>query len=145
MQNPSNTFPKKDSFKIDTTVQNVIKMAYICGYTKVVILNIKSLINGNPEEMNDYLIKNKKYNKTLINQSFIKDYLTKQKPNDSDFLIAWGSNKVFLQDFETAEFSKVLDNIYKWAYRINSTNTPTHPSSYNTRLVNQFLDKILEK
>ena len=127
LMNPSNkTNPNKN---IDWTIQNVIKMAYIVGYSKVVILNSFALIqsNGNLAEKN---FEDNNFEK--LNKKFIKEFINKN--SDKDILCAWGT-KSKIADLEFV--NKSLKN--KFVYSITKKDFPRHSSPYNSKKVNEFI------
>ena len=149
LQNPSNTIPKENNtIKIDTTVQNVIRMAYLSGYKKSGIFNTFSLIDGNSYDTKKFLKENSNKDKTDVNTKFIKQYfesLQNKTMKDFDFLVAWGSGKNILNQIEKAEYHSIINTVKnKWAYGINESDTPTHPGNLAQAAV-PFIKRILNK
>lgn len=111
MLNPSNSLPNEG---FDQTVRNVIRIAYVKNYSKIVILNTFSLINGK-------------------GQDAIKNY-KKQAKNNNDLMIAWGTQ---IQTSDKIYYLKQIKNIKQKenkdinlvAYAWNGiSNCPYHPS-----------------
>lgn len=134
MMNPSNTFPKS---KIDSTVKNVIRIATILRYSKIIVLNSLPVINSTGVK-----VKYSNSETEEINTEFIKYYLGDKELNKTqDFLIAFGANN---------EVKKLLNNNglidecinkrqNKYVYKKNSSNTPSHPGNTNTKYVYDFI------
>ena len=57
----------------------------------------------------------------------------------NDILIAWGSNSK--KDIKTikANLTSEIQGSFKYFYRNEKSNTPTHPSPYNNEKVKSFL------
>lgn len=124
MLNPSNTFPAMDNekAKVDGTVKNAVRVAYKAGYSKVIILNTFSYIDGNSlTAINSIEAAPKDINITII-----KKILEKHK----DLLIAWGG-KVRKEDKENI-LSKIYTitelKIYAYAWS-DKSNNPYHLSN----------------
>ncbi len=145
LQNPSNTLPKEDStIKIDTTIQNVVRIAYLSGYKKIVVLNIFPLIDGNSSDTKKFLNENPNKSKTNINTEFIKKYFENNAKN-FDFLIAWGSRSNILKQIKEAEYYSIINQIEnKWAFGINDNNTPNHPGNQAHAAI-PFIKRMLDK
>lgn len=127
LMNPSNkTCPDKS---IDGTIQNVIKMAYVTGYSKVVILNSFALIQSTGEKATKTFKNNDDEN---LNKDFIKEYLNKN-PN-TNILCAWGEKSKIS---ELKDIDKILKN--KFVYSLTKKNYPRHASPYNSKAVNEFI------
>ncbi len=127
MLNPSNSLPNEG---FDQTVRNIIRIAYIKGYSKVVILNTFSLINGKGQDaIRNY--KKQARNNNDLNREIIDFYL---KNYAYDLLIAWGTQ---IQSSDKNYYLKQIKNIQKkdnkninliaYAWNKNS-NYPYHPS-----------------
>ncbi len=149
LQNPSNTFPT-EKMVIDETVQNVIKMAYLNGYKKIVVLNTKPLINGNSKATEAKYINSDNTQKLIINSKFIQEYLNNYSKN-ADFLVAWGTNKSILNEIINNEYIELINKNFKdriWAYDTTKKNYPRHPGSWsphNNKPVRDFLEKSLNQ
>lgn len=130
MMNPSKTFPKKKEKKsqIDRTVQNVIKIAYVCGYNKIYVKNIFSLINPDSKIQ---------YTENPFNTKEITKFLDKNK---YDTLIAWGENK----EQYTQDILKHLKNRKLFVWKLTKKNKPMHPSPLNKH-INNFLQQTNPK
>lgn len=123
MLNPSNSLPNEG---FDQTVRNVIRIAYIKGYSKVVILNTFSLINGKGQDAIKQARSNNDLNREIID-FYLKNY-------SYDLLIAWGTK---IQSSDKNYYLKQIKNIQKkdnkninliaYAWNKNS-NCPYHPS-----------------
>lgn len=127
MMNPSKTFPKKDKneSKIDPTVQNIIKIAYKCGYNEIYVKNIFSLINPNSSIL---------YEKDKVNTNKIKECLTKY---NYDTLIAWGTK---IKNNHIEDILEYLKNRKLFVWKLTKKNKPKHPSPRNTD-INKFLQQ----
>lgn len=143
MMNPSDqTNPDKQT--IDSTVTNVIKMAYLSGYSKVIILNSFPYINGNGNESlttYDELTKKDKdkisdSNVLKINKDFIANFLENQ--DKQDILLAWGGDMKNTKNDYTEILKKYEDKIY--VYNITKNNFPMHPSPYNQKEVDKIIN-----
>lgn len=127
MLNPSNSLPNEG---FDQTVRNVIRIAYVKNYSKVVILNTFSLINGKGQDAISNYKKQARSNNDL-NREIIDFYL---KNYSSDLLIAWGTQ---IQSSDKNYYLKQIKNIQQkdnkninliaYAWNKNS-NCPYHPS-----------------
>lgn len=84
MLNPSNSLPNEG---FDQTVRNVIRIAYVKNYSKVVILNTFSLINGKGQDAIKNYKKQAKNNNDL-NRKIINFYV---RNYSTDLMIAWGT------------------------------------------------------
>ena len=143
LMNPSNTFPKKS---IDSTIQNVIRVAYASKeFKKVVILNSFSKICGNGEEA-------KKYFKRLGNESNHKDVHVQFEKKNKDFvttilndvdeiLIACG-NGVLEEQYQ--DYLSQLKDKKIWTYSnsLTSNSRPRHLSIQHPENRNQFYEFI---
>lgn len=127
MLNPSNSFPDKG---FDQTVRNVIRIAYLKNYSKVVIINTFSLINGKGKDAiknyKEQAKKNNDLNKEIID-FYLQNYCT-------ELLIAWGTQ---IQPLDKIHYLQQIKNIQKKdnkninliAYAWNKiSNCPYHPS-----------------
>lgn len=143
MMNPSDKTNPKNK-KIDSTVTNVLRMAYVSEYSKVILLNSFPYINGN----GNYSAKNLETysNENKINRNFIKNFL-KENIDKQDILLAWGGNvKNTIADYYDIlkpyeEYNKI------YVYNITSQKFPMHPSPFNQDKVNEILrnEKKLQK
>ncbi len=140
MLNPSNSLPNEG---FDQTVRNVIRIAYIKGYSKVVILNTFSLINGKGQDAIRNYKKQARSNNDL-NREIIDFYL---KNYSYDLLIAWGKQ---IQSSDKNYYLKQIKNIQKkdnkninliaYAWNKNS-NYPYHPSQQvDNKIENKDID-----
>ena len=127
MLNPSNSLPNEG---FDQTVRNVIRIAYVKNYSKVVILNTFSLINGKGQDAIKNYKKQAKNNNDL-NRKIINFYL---RNYSTDLMIAWGtqiqtSDKIYyLEQIKNIQ-QKENKNINLIAYAWNKkANCPYHPS-----------------
>lgn len=146
LQNPSNTLPKEDgTIKIDTTVQNVIRIAYLSGYKNIIVFNTFPLIDGNSTDTKKFLKENSSKDKTSINAQFIKKYFEKNG-KDFDFLAAWGSGKNILNQINRAGYSLIINSVKnKWIFGINKeSSTPTHPGNLANAAI-PFIRRILKE
>lgn len=136
MMNPSDkTNPTGDGNPIDSTVTNVIKMAYVSGYSKVIILNSFPYINGNGEE--SLKEKDNSEDKNKLNKDFIYEFL-KENVNNVDILLAWGGQiKNTKEDFAEA-LENYNDKIY--VYDVTADKFPMHPSPYNNENVQKAIN-----
>lgn len=134
MMNPSNeTNPDKQT--IDSTVTNVIRMAYVSGYSKVIILNSFPYINGNGKESLKEHDKKTDY-KEDVNKKFVVNLLKNQY--NQDILLAWGGDiKNTKKDYGEI-LKKYEDKIY--VYNITKSNFPMHPSPYNQKEVDKIIN-----
>lgn len=82
---------KKKTF-VDGTITNVIKIASKCDYSKIVILNLFSTINSNPDD----ILKNPK---NYINKQNDEE-ISKNLQTKNDILIAWGGHKKELEEIK---------------------------------------------
>lgn len=128
MMNPSVTFPKgkeREESKIDGTVQNVIRIAYVCGYNKLYVYNIFSLINSDSSIQ---------YKTDKFNTDGIINFL---KGNNFDTLIAWGENKEkYVQDI-----LKYLKNRNLFVWKLTNKHKPQHPSPLCNKYIKEFLQQ----
>lgn len=95
LMNPSNTFPpdiaktkktkkgQKVKSRYDQTIRNLIRLAYVKGYSQIVVLNTFPFIEGNSTNANKYAQKNKKLN---------SDFIEKVLNNSFEILVACGDN-----------------------------------------------------
>lgn len=139
MMNPSSeTNPNNN--KIDSTVTNVIRMAYVSGYSKVIILNSFPYINGNGTESLEKNNNSKDSQENKLNKDFINNFLKANVNNqDIDILLAWGGNiKNTVEDY--SKFLKPYENQNKiYVYNITKNSFPMHPSPFNKEKVNNAL------
>ena len=135
MMNPSDqTNPVKQA--IDSTVTNVIRMAYVSGYLKVIILNSFPYINGNGKASLKEHDENHDYKEKEVNTNFRVDFLENQY--NQDILLAWGGDiKNTKQDYGEI-LKKYEDKIY--VYNITKSNFPMHPSPYNQKEVDKIIN-----
>lgn len=150
MMNPSDQ-TNPDNQTIDNTVTNVIRMAYVSGYSKVIILNSFPYINGNDDEsLTQYDKLKKDKDKTShkielnINKEFIGKFLENQ--NKQDILLAWGGDMKNTKEDYAEILKKYEDKIF--VYNITSDDDfPMHPSPKNQKEVNKILngEKKLKK
>lgn len=139
LMNPSNTFPKKS---IDSTIQNVIRVAYASKeFKKVVILNSFSKICGNGEEA-------KKYFKQLENESNHKDVHVQFEKKNKNFvttilndvdeiLIACGDG--VLEEQYQDYLSQLKDKkIWTYSNSLTLNSRPRHLSIRSSENRNQF-------
>lgn len=136
MMNPSDKTNPENNL-IDSTVTNVIKMAYVSGYSKVIILNSFPYINGNGKEsLNE---KNNSEDKNKLNREFIYEFL-KENVNNVDILLAWGGQiKNTIADFnEVLKPYNTNEKIY--VYDITADKFPMHPSPYNEENVQNAIN-----
>lgn len=123
MMNPSKTYPKKNKeSRIDRTVQNIIKIAYVCGYNKIYVYNIFSLINPNSSFQ---------YEEDEFNTDGIIKFLNK---NNCDTLIAWGENK----EKYTQDILGLLNKRNLFVWDLTDKLKPRHPSPINPINRNKF-------
>ncbi len=123
MMNPSNTYPKRGKeSRIDRTVQNIIKIAYVCGYNKIYVYNIFSLINSKSSFQ---------YEKDKFNTDGIIKFLNK---NNYDTLIAWGENK----EKYTQDILELLNKRNLFVWDLTDKLKPRHPSPINPINRNKF-------
>ena len=136
MMNPSNTFPNSKNKKstIDSTVKNVIRMAYLLKYSKIIVLNSFALIDGDGKNTHSD-------NSQKKNLAIIEAYIKENK--NSDYLLAWGNNAE-----DTDKICKYLkDNIDKnkiFVYKKNKNGNPCHPGIRVENLykcVSEFLEE----
>lgn len=139
LMNPSNTFPDKS---IDSTIQNVIRVAYaIKEFKKVVILNSFSKICGNGEEA-------KKYFKRLENESNHKDVHVQFEKKNKDFvttilndvdeiLIACGDG-VSEEQYQSYLTQLKDKKIWTYANSLTLNSRPRHLSIRSSENRNQF-------
>lgn len=128
MMNPSETFPKgkeREESQIDPTVQNVIRIAYVCGYNKIYVYNIFSLINSDSSIQ---------YEKNEFNTEEIINFL---KENDCDTLIAWGENK----EKYVHDILKYLRNRKLFVWKLTKKLKPQHPSPLRNKDIKEFLQQ----
>lgn len=131
MMNPSKTFPKRKEKKsqIDKTIQNVIKIAYVCGYNKIYIKNIFSLINPNSKIQ---------YYENPFNKKELTKFLDKNK---YDTLIAWGKDK----EQYTQDILKCLKDRKLFVWTLTEDKKPMHPSPRNNPKIKEFLQRTNPK
>ena len=140
MMNPSNTFPISDTRKkcsLDSTVQNVVKIAYICGFSRVIVLNTLPIINSKP----DGALNNLQQQKNTYNKNFVQTFLSQY---NGAFLSAWGGNKNINK---YNEFIKTINDNSKletqvFVYDTNSDGHPTHPSWQNHKQLIPFFTQF---
>lgn len=137
MMNPSSETDPANK-KIDLTVTNVIRMAYVSGYSKVIILNSFPYINGNGKESLEKNNKSMDSQKNELNKDFINKIL-KENIDNQDILLAWGGNiKNTVEDY--SKFLKPYENQNKiYVYDITKNSFPMHPSPFNKEKVNNAL------
>ena len=143
LMNPSNTFPPKS---IDSTIQNVIRVAYaLKEFKKVVILNSFSKICGNGEEA-------KKYFKRLENESNHKDVHVQFEKKNKDFvttilndvdeiLIACGDG-VSEEQYQSYLTQLKDKKIWTYANSLTLNSRPRHLSIQHSENRNQFYEFI---
>lgn len=139
MMNPSSETDPANK-KIDLTVTNVIRMAYVSGYSKVIILNSFPYINGNGTESLEKNNNSKDSQENKLNKDFINNFLKANVNNqDIDILLAWGGNiKNTVEDY--SKFLKPYENQNKiYVYDITKNSFPMHPSPFNKEKVNNAL------
>lgn len=142
MMNPSDQ-TNPDNQTIDSTVTNVIRMAYVSGYSKVIILNSFPYINGNGKQSLEKFDEISDNNQLKINKGFIKNFLENIK--NHDILLAWGGDMKNTKEDYAKILKKYEDKIF--VYNITSNDFPMHPSQYNQNEVNKILngEKKLKK
>lgn len=140
MMNPSSETNPTNNQKIDSTVTNVIRMAYVSGYSKVIILNSFPYINGNGTESLEKNNNSKGSQENKLNKEFINKFLKDKENNqDIDILLAWGGNiKNTVEDYsKSLEPYEEQNKIY--VYDITKNSFPMHPSPFNKEKVNNAL------
>ena len=141
MMNPSSETNPNNNNKIDSTVTNVIRMAYVSGYSKVIVLNSFPYINGNGTESLEKNSNSKDSQENKLNKDFINNFLKANVNNqDIDILLAWGENiKNTVEDY--SKFLKPYENQNKiYVYDITKNSFPMHPSPYNQKKVDKIIN-----
>ena len=122
---------KKKTF-VDGTITNVIRIADKCKYSKIIILNLFSIITSDPKE----ILKNP--------QNFINNVnneeISKNLKTDSDILIAWGHDSQQIITETKKKWLSYAKGKLKYFCWNETSNTPTHPSPFNYKKVAVFLE-----
>ena len=121
---------KKKTF-VDGTITNVIRIADKCKYSKIIILNLFSIITSDPKD----ILKNP--------QNYINDVnneeISRNLKTNSDVLIAWGhDNQQIITETKKKWLSQAQGALKYFCWN-ETSNTPTHPSPFNYKKVADFL------
>lgn len=134
LMNPSNTFPPKS---IDSTIQNVIRVAYaLKEFKKVVILNSFSKICGNGEEAKKYF-KNKNVKLEEKNEKLVINFLE----SVDEILIACGDG-VSEEQYQSYLTQLKDKKIWTYANSLTLNSRPRHLSIQHSENRNQFYEFI---
>lgn len=134
LMNPSNTFPDKS---IDSTIQNVIRVAYaLKEFKKVVILNSFSKICGNGEEAKKYF-KNKNVKLEEKNEKIVMNFLE----SVDEILIACGDG-VSEEQYQSYLTQLKDKKIWTYANSLTLNSRPRHLSIQHSENRNQFYEFI---
>lgn len=134
LMNPSNTFPPKS---IDSTIQNVIRVAYaLKEFKKVVILNSFSKICGNGEEAKKYF-KNKNAKLEEKNEKLVINFLE----SVDEILIACGDG-VSEEQYQSYLTQLKDKKIWTYANSLTLNSRPRHLSIQHSENRNQFYEFI---
>ena len=134
LMNPSNTFPPK---RIDSTIQNVIRVAYaLKEFKKVVILNSFSKICGNGEEAKKYF-KNKNVKLEEKNEKLVINFLE----SVDEILIACGDG-VSEEQYQSYLTQLKDKKIWTYANSLTLNSRPRHLSIRSSENRNQFYEFI---
>lgn len=134
LMNPSNTFPQKS---IDSTIQNVIRVAYaLKEFKKVVILNSFSKICGNGEEAKKYF-KNKNVKLEEKNEKLVINFLE----SVDEILIACGDG-VSEEQYQSYLTQLKDKKIWTYANSLTLNSRPRHLSIQHSENRNQFYEFI---
>lgn len=134
LMNPSNTFPQKS---IDSTIQNVIRVAYaLKEFKKVVILNSFSKICGNGEEAKKYF-KNKNVKLEEKNEKLVINFLE----SVDEILIACGDG-VSGEQYQSYLTQLKDKKIWTYANSLTLNSRPRHLSIRSSENRNQFYEFI---
>ena len=134
LMNPSNTFPDKN---IDSTIQNVIRVAYaLKEFKKVVILNSFSKICGNGEEAKKYF-KNKNVKLEEKNEKLVINFLE----SVDEILIACGDG-VSEEQYQSYLTQLKDKKIWTYANSLTLNSRPRHLSIQHSENRNQFYEFI---
>lgn len=134
LMNPSNTFPQKS---IDSTIQNVIRVAYaLKEFKKVVILNSFSKICGNGEEAKKYF-KNKNVKLEEKNEKLVINFLE----SVDEILIACGDG-VSEEQYQSYLTQLKDKKIWTYANSLTLNSRPRHLSIRSSENRNQFYEFI---